>query len=83
MSKQVTIFINGEKVLCSEAMTVAAAVMVVLGGPRLRKTKRTGEARGVFCGMGTCFDCLVTINGKSDVRACMTRLTEGMRIETE
>jgi predicted molibdopterin-dependent oxidoreductase YjgC len=83
MSEPVTIFINGEKVSCSEAMTVAAAIMAVLGTPLLRRTKRTGEARGVFCGMGTCYDCLVTINGKSNVRACMTQLADGMRIETE
>jgi predicted molibdopterin-dependent oxidoreductase YjgC len=82
MSKQVTIFINGEQASCSAAMTVAAAVMTVLGTPRLRSTTRTREPRGIFCGMGTCFDCLVTINGKPDVRACMTRLTDGMRIET-
>lgn len=82
MSKQVTILINGNKALCSEAMTVAAAVMVLSGGPRLRKTARTREPRGIFCGMGVCFDCLVTIDGKV-ARACMTRVRDGMEVETE
>jgi D-hydroxyproline dehydrogenase subunit gamma len=83
MSKQVAIFINGEQASCSPAMTVAAAVMTVLGTPRLRSTTRTREPRGIFCGMGTCFDCLVTINGKTGVRACMTRVKGGMRVETQ
>jgi predicted molibdopterin-dependent oxidoreductase YjgC len=40
------------------------------------------QPRGIFCGMGVCFDCLVTVDGIADVRACMTLAEEGMRIST-
>ena len=48
----------------------------------LRRTARSGEARGLFCGMGLCFDCLVTVNGREGVRACVPPAAEGMRVET-
>jgi hypothetical protein len=40
-----------------------------------------GEARGLFCGMGVCFDCLVTVDGADNQRACMTRARPGCRVE--
>ena len=49
----------------------------------LRATAVTGEPRGVFCGMGVCFDCLVVIDGESSRRACMTFVAEGMRVESQ
>ena len=27
---------------------------------------RSGAPRGPFCGMGACFDCLVTVDGRSN-----------------
>ena len=42
-----------------------------------------GAPRGVFCGMGVCFDCLVVIDGEPSRRACVTFVTEGMRVETQ
>ncbi|MEM7127789.1 MAG: (2Fe-2S)-binding protein [Chloroflexota bacterium] len=39
-------------------------------------------ARTIFCGMGICHQCLVTLNEIRDVRACMTTIQPGMRINT-
>ncbi len=41
------------------------------------------HARGfpLFCGMGVCFDCLVTVDGRGGVRACTTPVRAGMRVE--
>ena len=36
-----------------------------------------GAPRGVFCGIGVCFDCLVEVNGLRDVRACLRRAQDG------
>ena len=47
-----------------------------------RRTLRGGAPRGLFCGMGVCFDCLVTVDGRSGVRACITAASEGMTVET-
>jgi predicted molibdopterin-dependent oxidoreductase YjgC len=35
----------------------------------------------MFCGIGVCFDCIVTIDGIANQRACITQLRDGMRIE--
>lgn len=37
--------------------------------------------RGVFCGIGVCFSCLVIVNGQRDVRACQRRAAPGDRVE--
>jgi D-hydroxyproline dehydrogenase subunit gamma len=60
----------------------AAAVIFAEGAAATRRTKR-GASRGVFCGMGVCFDCLVVIDGVPNTRACMTWVRDGMRIETQ
>jgi predicted molibdopterin-dependent oxidoreductase YjgC len=49
----------------------------------LRYTSRTSLARGVYCGMGVCFDCLVEIDGRPNLRACMTPVTDGMAVRTQ
>jgi len=40
-------------------------------------------ARGPFCGMGVCFDCLVTVDGRPGQRACLTRVAAGMNVESD
>ncbi|MBT2380754.1 sarcosine oxidase [Streptomyces sp. CB00316] len=42
-----------------------------------RTTRGGGRPRGAFCGMGVCFDCLVTVNGTPGRRACLVRVSEG------
>jgi hypothetical protein len=37
----------------------------------------------VFCGIGVCFDCLVTVNGQPSVRACLAEARPGDRVETQ
>lgn len=43
----------------------------------------SGAGRGVFCGIGVCFDCLVTVNGERDVRACRRRVQDGDVVLTQ
>jgi aerobic-type carbon monoxide dehydrogenase small subunit (CoxS/CutS family) len=58
--------------------TVAAA-LVADGAPALRRT-RGGAPRGLYCGMGVCFECLVVVDGVPNTRACMTWVRDGMEI---
>jgi len=67
---------NGEELACHAGETLAAALLT-RGVVSLRRTAR-GDARGVFCGMGACFECRVTVIGRGTVRACVTPVTEGM-----
>jgi predicted molibdopterin-dependent oxidoreductase YjgC len=54
-----------------------AAVLLAAGIRSWRTTRVFGRPRGVFCGIGVCFDCLVTVNGTPSVRACVTEARPG------
>lgn len=47
----------------------------------LRPT-RTGERRGLYCGMGACFECLVTVDGQASQRACLTKAVDGQQVRS-
>ena len=80
--RPLTFFFDGEPIAAYEGETVAAALLAV-GRRTLRITAVTGTPRGVFCGMGVCFDCLVVIDGEPSRRACVTFVAEGMRVEKQ
>ena len=62
--------------------TVAAALWAA--GVRSWRTTRDGGApRGLFCGIGTCFDCLVTVDGAANQRACLVPARPGMTVTTQ
>jgi predicted molibdopterin-dependent oxidoreductase YjgC len=77
----ITVYVDGEPVRAFAGETVAT-VLLALGRRTLRHTDQSGAPRGIFCGMGVCFDCLVTVDGQPNVRACMTSVSSGMVIET-
>src|SRR5471032_2280379 len=61
-----------------EGETLGAALSAA-GITTLRHTP-SGAPRGLFCGMGACFDCVVTVDGRIGQRACMTRAVDGMDV---
>ena len=67
---RVTFTIDGESVSGFEGETLLAALMSERGWP-LRRTEIFDRPRGMFCGMGSCMDCLVHVAGEGIVRACM------------
>lgn len=75
------VMVDGEPAQAFAGESVAT-LLLALGRRTFRHTDRNHEPRGLFCGMGICFDCLVTVNGTRNVRACMTLVEEGMAIET-
>jgi D-hydroxyproline dehydrogenase subunit gamma len=74
----VTISIDGERVLGHLGETVAAVLFA--NDTLALRTTTHGAPRGVFCGMGTCFDCLVVVDGVANTRACMTWVRAGMEV---
>lgn len=48
-----------------------------------RYTTRRNEPRGMFCAIGRCTDCVMIVDGRPNVRTCVTPLHEGARIETQ
>lgn len=78
--QRVNIQVDGEPVQAFAGESVAT-VLLALGRRTFRHTEQ-GAPRGLFCGMGVCFDCLVTVDGVENVRACLTPVAEGMVIAT-
>ena len=78
---KITLKVNDKKILAYEGESVHAALTAA--DIRNFRTSKTGKPRGVFCGMGICYECLVTINNIPDQRACMTLVKDKMEIITE
>lgn len=79
--KRVTIWVDGQALEAHLGQTVGTA-MLAAGKRTLRRTRKAGQPRGLFCAMGTCFDCVVTVNGKPRMRACMTPVEADMQVHT-
>ena len=59
---------------------IAGAALLRAGIKSLRKSRINGEPRAMMCGIGQCFDCVVTIDGKPLQRACITPAREGANV---
>jgi hypothetical protein len=62
-----------------ESLGVALATA---GHLQLRSSPTLGKARGMFCLMGVCQECVVEVDGKTRP-ACMVLAQDGMRINTD
>ena len=72
----ITFTFEGEEIEAAPGQTVAAALLAA-GHRTLRRTRIGERPRGLFCGIGACFDCLVVHNGVPGPRACLTPVAEG------
>ncbi len=80
--EQVDVTVDGDAWSVPAGITIAAA-FTGRGQPGWRRTRLRGEPRGLSCGIGVCFDCLVTVNGTPGVRACLAEVRPGDVITTE
>jgi len=78
----ITVMVDGTPVAGVRGQTIAG---VLLGSGTLawRTTSGGQKPRGVFCGIGVCFDCLIVVDGQRDVRACQRRAVDGTVVETQ
>jgi hypothetical protein len=70
---------RGTPISAEPGQSVGAA-LVAAGILDWRTTRKGGRPRGLFCGIGVCFDCLITIDGVPDQRACLIPAADGMRL---
>jgi len=81
-AREVTILVDGRTVSAREGDTIASA-LVAAGWTAFRRTEKRGEPRGVFCAIGKCTDCVMTVNGVPNVRTCITPVEDGMQVATQ
>ncbi|HBC26794.1 MAG TPA: dehydrogenase [Ruminococcaceae bacterium] len=80
--RQVTFSLDGKPMQGYEGEPIAAALLAA--GVRVhRYTTKARQPRGIFCAIGRCTDCVMVVDGKPNVRTCVTPLKEGMRVQTQ
>lgn len=80
MADTIRVTVNGARVDVPAGTTVAAAV--ARAGVNGFRRSVSGEPRGPLCGMGICFECRVTIDGRAHCRSCQVGCVAGMEIRT-
>ncbi len=80
----VRLTIDGVAVHAAAGTSVAAAVLNRdgLAAWRLR-TSVSGSPRGPLCGMGICFECRATVDGRPHERTCQLPVRDGMEVRTD
>jgi glycine/D-amino acid oxidase-like deaminating enzyme/bacterioferritin-associated ferredoxin len=76
--RTVRITFDGREIPALEGESVAAALTAA--DVRTLRRSRSGAPRGLWCGMGACFECVVSIDGRPEQRACLAKVVEGMSI---
>ena len=80
--KMLNITVDGKKIKAREGEMIIAALLNA--GIRINRfTSKYKEPRGIFCGIGQCTDCIMTVNGIPNVRTCVTLVKGEMVIETQ
>ena len=74
----VTFTVDGVALEARRGQTIAAA-LYASGCRVFRTTRINGKPRGLDCGMGVCFDCVVKVNGET-ARACIKPVEDGMTV---
>jgi NADPH-dependent 2,4-dienoyl-CoA reductase/sulfur reductase-like enzyme len=78
VGRKITIRFDGTEIPALAGETVAAALSAA-GVLSVRRTW-SGAPRGLYCGIGACFDCLVSIDGRAGQRACLAEAADGMEV---
>ncbi|GLW08336.1 proline dehydrogenase [Microtetraspora sp. NBRC 13810] len=73
--------LDGRPVPAVPGQTIGAALHAA-GIRSWRTTRFGGRPRGLYCGIGVCFDCLVTVNAATSLRACVTEARPGDEVTT-
>ena len=78
----VTITVDGRPLQAAAGQSLAVALWAN-GIITLGYHSATGLPRGMYCGIGHCYECRVTVDGTPDVRSCLTPVREGMCVTLE
>ena len=78
----ITITFDGQPIRAYPGDSVGAA-LTRAGVRSWRTTRRRGRPRGLFCGIGVCYDCLLTVDGAANQRACLVPAVDGMELSSD
>ena len=81
MPDRVTLKVDGVEIVVPAGAMVSTAV--AMAGASAYRRSVTGEPRGPLCGMGICFECRVTIDGRAHLKSCQVVCRPGMKVRTD
>lgn len=79
-AERMSIRFDGAQIPALPGETIAAALSAA--GVLAFRRAASGAPRGLWCGMGACFDCIVTVDGRAGQRACMVKARDGMVVQS-
>jgi predicted molibdopterin-dependent oxidoreductase YjgC len=80
--RTVTLTMEGCAIQAREGDSLALALLSA-GFNHTRTTPVSGAPRAPLCLMGVCFECLVEVDGRPNVQACMLEVREGMNVRLQ
>lgn len=81
-NREVVFYYDGKEMKGLEGEPIASALRAA-GVMTHRYTAKNHEPRGIFCAIGRCTDCVMIVDGKPNIRTCITPLVEGMHVQTQ
>lgn len=80
--KRFEIEVDGERISAYEGETIAAALLAS-GKRTCRKTTKKKQPRGIYCGIGICFECRMIVDGTPNTRVCQTLATPNCKVQNQ
>ena len=80
--KKVSITVDGRSLDVIDGEILAAALWAN-GFISLGHNPSNGSHRGLYCGIGHCYECRVTLDDVEDIRSCLIRVRDGMRVSLQ
>lgn len=74
--------VDGKMLVAYEGETVATTLLAA-GIQTFHHPSQGNNPSRLYCGMGVCMQCLVTVNGIPSYQACKTLARPGMKVETD
>ncbi|MCR3906349.1 MAG: (2Fe-2S)-binding protein [Tenericutes bacterium] len=80
--EEISFIFEGKKVKGYQGDTIASALHD-LDIKTLSYSIKLNRPRGFYCAIGNCASCNMVVNGKPNVRTCITPLEKGMTVERQ
>jgi predicted molibdopterin-dependent oxidoreductase YjgC len=80
VSEMVVFTVDGDEIAAPARQSIAAALLTE--GRSVLRNGPAGGPRGLYCGIGACFECRVHVEGRGAVLSCVTAVEAGMRVTT-
>ncbi len=77
--EKITFFFNDQEVEAYPNETIAAALHAA-GIRKLALSPELHRPRGLFCAIGNCSSCFMTVDDKPNMRVCVIKVKPGMRV---